>query len=130
MDAKGRTPLHYAALMEDNTPLYDFMLDHGADPSILDYSGHSAKDYLVGEAIPNTEQEEAKESKGSQTFSVEQTESSKSSWQEVIGRNQYADLENGLSFALKVIGREKPDEPIERLAQLLLSYEIRRTQHS
>ena len=126
-DAKGRTPLHYAALREDNMSLYDFMIVHNADPNILDYTGHSAKDYARGEVNITPVLEEEKESKGSQTFSVEETESSKSSWQEVIGRNKYADLENGLSFALKVIGREKPEEPIERLAQLLLAYETRKT---
>ena len=125
-DAKGRTPLHYAALIEDNKSLYDFMIAHNADQNILDYTGHSAQDYLTREAVSSASHGEDNDSKGSQTFSVEETESSKSSWQEVIGRDKYADLENGLSFALKVIGREKPEDPIERLAQLLLSYEIRK----
>ena len=38
-----------------------------------------------------------------------------------VGKRILADLEIGFSFALKVIGRENLEEPIERLAQLLLA---------
>ena len=120
-DAKGRTPLHYVALMGDKKSLYDFMVDHNADPNILDFTGKSPKDYL--EAKVTMEQD----CKSCQTLSMEETESVKSNWHEVIGKDQYAELERGLSFALKIIGREKPLDPIERLAQMLLSYELRKS---
>ena len=125
IDAKGRTPLHYAALKKETKSLYEYMIGtmigNNADLDTLDFTGHTAKHYFDGEfsEIHAVEEENKYETCGSH-------KSIKTSWQEMIGRNQYADLEKGLSFALKEIGREKPKEPIERLAQLLLSYEIRR----
>lgn len=40
----GRTALHFAA-MKENARMIQMLIDHGADPSIRDDMGRSARDY-------------------------------------------------------------------------------------
>lgn len=35
-DNDGKTPLHYAAALKDDSAMYDFLVEHGADESKLD----------------------------------------------------------------------------------------------
>lgn len=36
IDALGRTPLHYAALLKDDGQMFDFLVQAGVDESVLD----------------------------------------------------------------------------------------------
>ncbi|XP_076266287.1 uncharacterized protein LOC143199972 isoform X4 [Rhynchophorus ferrugineus] len=45
LDNDGRTPLHYAALLKDNHKMFKFLVDNGADESILDHRQKSAAYY-------------------------------------------------------------------------------------
>lgn len=40
-DTEGRTPLHYAALLKDDDKMMNFLLENGADESVLDNVGFS-----------------------------------------------------------------------------------------
>ena len=44
-------------------------------------------------------------------------------WKTVFGNSEYGHLEKGISFALKGVGREQPEDPIGRFSQLLICFE-------
>ena len=96
------------------------MIQHGADMNVLDFFGNKAEDYQTGKAVFDVGPKESDE----KSKCLPKSPCIKSNWHEVIGKDNYSDLENGLSYALKVLGREKPEDPMERLSQLLLVYAI------
>ena len=46
----------------------------------------------------------------------------KKAWRNLLGRQQYNQLEKGIAFAMKGVGNERPDDPIERFSYLLLLF--------
>ena len=45
------------------------------------------------------------------------------SWREVLGRRKYAQLEKGITFAMKSVGNEQPEDPIKSFSQQLLLFD-------
>ncbi|GFQ86589.1 uncharacterized protein TNCT_494191 [Trichonephila clavata] len=50
-DNEGRTPLHYATVLQDNGTLYRLLKSAGADENIEDKAGHSPKYYMTHPGI-------------------------------------------------------------------------------
>ena len=42
---------------------------------------------------------------------------------QVLGEKKYHDLEKGLAFALKIVGKERPSDPIQRFSALLMVFD-------
>ena len=51
---------------------------------------------------------------------VKESSVEKESWRTLLGRTKYVQLEKGITFAMKGVGKERPVDPIERFSHLLL----------
>ena len=52
---QGRTALHYAAVLKDNTYIYKTLINHGADTSHRDITGNTAGHYAKNKKELNKE---------------------------------------------------------------------------
>ena len=105
VDGKGRTPLHLAGIRKDRI-LYDHLSRRGSDHFASDCFSKTPSQYLHENQVENT------------------ANKSKDKWTAVLGEIQYKRFEKGLSFAMNQVGREKPQNPVSRLSQLLIIYEL------
>ena len=56
-----------------------------------------------------------------ENFSLEQNSSHENlTWRKLLGRTKCVQLEKGITFAMKSVGKEQPEDPIERFSDLLL----------
>ena len=99
IDSEGRTALHVAA-MKNYKNIYRLLIDRGANVFATDNFNKSPADYML-----------------SHNDNI-------GSWKTILGRSQYSKLEKCLSFCLRVVGQERGPDPIERLSQLILIYEM------
>ena len=105
VDLKGRTPLHLAGIRKDKI-LYEHLSRRGSDHFASDHFRKTPSQYLHENLMENGKNK------------------SKDKWTSVLGEIQYKRFEKGLSFALNQVGREQPKNPVSRLSQLLIIYEL------